>query len=267
MLATVPFSQVWTVMRFSVMNEEGAEEYYSRVLTYITFVSMFLALGVAAVAGDGLLRFARNDYWAAADIIPLLALSAVLDSASRVLNIGITLRKRTIFAPLVIAAALIVNLALNFWLIPRYGSFGATVATLISYAVFCGLRYWASNLFFKVRYEWGRVAKMMATGVALFAAFYAIDHLRGDLDSFSYDDPHRRNLIYLSAFLKTLLALSFPLLLLAERFYDARERRRLAAIWHKVATALKERQWKANGPEPAQRPAPLHPDEINVNPE
>jgi len=48
-LATVPFSQVWTVMRFSVMNEEGADEYYSRVLTYITFVSMFLSLGVAAV--------------------------------------------------------------------------------------------------------------------------------------------------------------------------------------------------------------------------
>ena len=80
-LATVPFSQVWTVMRFSVMNEEGAEEYYSRVLTYITFVSMFLALGVAAVSGDGLLRFAREGYWAAATILPLLALSAVLDSA------------------------------------------------------------------------------------------------------------------------------------------------------------------------------------------
>jgi O-antigen/teichoic acid export membrane protein len=266
-LATVPFSQVWTVMRFSVMNEEGAEEYYSRVLTYITFVSMFLALGVAAVAGDGLLRFARNDYWGAADIIPLLALAAVLDSASRVLNIGITLRKRTIFAPLVIAAALAINVALNFGLIPRYGSFGATVATLISYAVFCGLRYWASNLFFKVHYEWGRVAKMMVTGAALFATFYAIDHLRGDLDAFSYDDPHRRNLLYLSVLIKTLLALSFPLLLLAERFYDERERRRLAAIWRRFAVALKEGRWKTSGADPVQRPAPLQTDEINVTPE
>ena len=40
-LATVPFSQVWTVMRFSVMKEEGAEEYYARVLTYIIFISTF----------------------------------------------------------------------------------------------------------------------------------------------------------------------------------------------------------------------------------
>src|SRR6185369_4969792 len=141
-LVTVPFSQVWTVMRFSVMNEEGAEEYYSRVLTYITFVSMFLSLGVAAVAGDGLLRFARPDYWPAAGIIPLLALAMVLDSAARVLNIGITLKKRTIYAPITIAAALAFNIALNFALIPGYGSWGAAVSTVLSYAVFCGLRYW-----------------------------------------------------------------------------------------------------------------------------
>lgn len=238
-LATVPFSQVWTVMRFSVMNEEGAEEYYSRVLTYITFVSMFLALGVAAVSGDGLLRFAREGYWAAATIIPLLALSAVLDSAARVLNIGITLKKRTIYAPIVILAALVVNVGLNFVLIPKYGSLGATVSTLISYAVFCALRFWASNLFFKVRYEWGRVFTMGAIGALIVAVFYVIDNLRGDLSDYSYEDPMRRKVIYLSAAIKVVLALSFPLLLFALGFYDERERRRLAEIWQRLKTKSK----------------------------
>ena len=240
-LATVPFSQVWTVMRFSVMNEEGAEEYYSRVLTYITFVSMFLALLVSAVAGDGLLRFARDGYWPAANIIPLLALSAVLDSAARVLNIGITLKKRTIFAPIVIAAALAVNIGLNFWLIPRYASLGATISTLISYAVFCVLRFWASNLFFKVRYEWGRVFAVGAIGALLVVAFYAIDHLRGNLLDDSYNDPARRRIIYLTAAIKVALALSFPLILLVLRFYDERERRRLAEFWQKITGGSKEK--------------------------
>ena len=230
-LATVPFSQVWTVMRFSVMNEEGAEEYYSRVLTYITFVSMFLSLGVAAIAGDGLLRFARADYWPAAGIIPLLALAMVLDSAARVLNIGITMKKRTIYAPITIAIALAFNIALNFALIPRYGSWGAAVSTLLSYAAFCGLRFWASNLFFKVDYEWRRVFTMGAIGALVVAAFYAIDYLRGNLNALSYDDPHRRQLLYISVAIKVVLALAFPLILLALGFYDERERRRLAGIW------------------------------------
>ncbi len=234
-LVTVPFSQVWTVMRFSVMNEEGAEEYYSRVLTYIVFVSMFLALCVAAVAGDGLVLYALKSYWSAAQIIPLLALAAVLDSASRVLNIGITLKKRTIYAPVVILAALAVNIALNFLLIPRYQALGATISTVISYVVFCALRYWASNMFFKVRYEWGRVFMVLGAGSALIAAFYVSDYLRGE--------TFNRSSLFFSLLIKVLLALSFPLLLFALRFYDDRERRRIAELWSKVPVIFRRRRF------------------------
>ncbi len=227
LLVTVPFSQVWTVMRFSVMNEEGAGEYYSRVLTYIVFVSMWLALGVAAVGGDGLLLFSLKGYWPAARIIPLLALGAVLDSGSRVLNIGITMKKRTIFAPLVIAAALVVNVALNFLLIPRYGAVGATISTVLSYFVFCALRYWASNMFFKVSYEWGRVFTLIAVGSALIALFYISDLTRGY--------SARTGSIWLAMLMKGAIALSFPALLLALRFYDERERRRIGEVWRQFS--------------------------------
>jgi O-antigen/teichoic acid export membrane protein len=233
-LATIPFSQVWTVMRFKVMNEEGAEEYYSRVLTYILFVSMFLALGVAAVGGDGLLIYALKGYYPVAQILPLLALSVVLDSASRVLNIGITLRKRTIHGPVLTIAALGFNVALNFALIPRYGIVGATVATFFSYIFFCALRYWVSNLFYKVRYEWGRVFTILGIGSLLITIFYAMDYLRGD-------SPQTVTLL-LSLALKTLLALSFPALLFALRFYDDRELNRIGELWKQLTAELKKRK-------------------------
>lgn len=233
-LATMPFSQVWTVMRFKVMNEDGAEEYYSRVLTYILFVSMFLALGVAAVGGDGLLIYALKGYYPVATILPLLALSVVLDSASRVLNIGITLRKRTIYGPILTIAALGFNIALNFVLIPRYGSLGATVATFISYIFFCALRYWVSNLFFKVHYQWGRVFTILGIGALMVAIFYGMDFLRGD-------SPQTITLI-LSLLVKILLALSFPLLLLALRFYDEKELRRIQGWWQQISTEIKKRR-------------------------
>lgn len=238
-LVTVPFSQVWTVMRFSVMNEEGAEEYYSRVLTYVLFVSMFFALCVSAVAGDGLTLFSLKSYWSAASIIPLLALAAVLDCASRVLNIGITLHKRTIFAPIVIIIALAANIGLNFWLIPRYGSMGATISTLVSYVVFCSLRYWASNLFFKVRYEWGRVFAVLAIGSLLTGAFYLYDSLRGESPS--------RGALFSSIAIKLSIALAFPLILFIFRFFDERELRRISELWQKVGGFLKQRRLNEAG--------------------
>ena len=233
-LVTVPFSQVWTVMRFSVMNEEGADEYYSRVLTYILLVSMFFALCVSAVAGDGLTLFSLRGYWRASTIIPLLGLAAVLDCASRVLNVGITLKKRTIFAPIVIIGALAVNIGLNFWLIPRYGIMGATISTLASYVVFCALRYWASNLFFKVKYEWGRVFTILAVGSALIGMFYLTDSLRGDVPS----DTR----LFLSLALKASLALSFPVLLFALHFFHERELHRIAEAWQKLTASLRRRR-------------------------
>ncbi|HSB08655.1 MAG TPA: oligosaccharide flippase family protein [Blastocatellia bacterium] len=237
-LVTVPFSQVWTVMRFSVMNEEGAEEYYARVLTYIVFVSMFLALGVSAAVGDGLTLYSLKSYWSAAVIIPLLGLSAVLDCASRVLNIGITLKKRTIFAPIVITVALAANVGLNLLLIPRYGSMGATISTLVSFILFCGLRYWASNLFFKVPYEWGRVFKILGVGAMLTAAFYLNDSLRGDVVP---GDVPNRPVLLVSLAIKTTLALSFPLLLFVFRFYHERELHRIGEMWQKLNAALRRR--------------------------
>jgi O-antigen/teichoic acid export membrane protein len=239
-LVTVPFSQVWTVMRFSVMNEEGAGEYYSRVLTYILFVSMFFALCVSAVAGDGLTLFSLRGYWSAATIIPLLGFATVLDSASRVLNVGITLKKRTIFAPIVIIIALAFNIGLNLLLIPKYGIIGATVATLLSYVLFCGLRYWASNLFFKVRYEWGRVFTILTVGSAIIGAFYLNDWLRGDF-------PGEGRLL-VSMVIKATLALSFPLLLFWLRFFDARELGRIGEIWQKLtANFRRSRLTEAGG--------------------
>jgi O-antigen/teichoic acid export membrane protein len=235
-LATGPFTQVWSVMRFSVMKEDVAEEYYSRVLTYIVLVSMFLALGVAAVAGDGLQLKGLKGYWPAAEILPLLSLSAVFDSASRVLNIGTTLKKRTVYAPLVLIAALGVNIALNFLLIPRFGIMGATLSTLISFIVFCALRYWSSNLFIKVRYEWGRVFTILMVGGVLIGTFYLLDFARGT--------PPTQTVLYLSLVVKTLLAVSFPALLYALRFYDEKERRRMAELWQKMVFELRRRRLK-----------------------
>ena len=234
-LVTVPFSQVWTVMRFSVMNEEGADGYYSKVLTYIVLAGMFLALGVSALAGDGLILHALKGYWPAARIIPLLAISVVLDGASRVLNVGITLKKRTIYAPIVILIALAVNIGLNFLLIPALAELGATISTLISYLVFCALRYWASNLFFKLRYEWGRVFTVMGVGSVLIASFYVIDQLRGE-------DPSRGTLVA-SIFIKTALALTFPLILLGLRFFEERELRRASELFGRGLSILRGLRW------------------------
>lgn len=228
-----PFGQVWSVMRFSVMKDKDAEEYYSRVLTYIVLVSMFLALGISAVAGDGLI-LKGGGYSDASRIIPMLALGAVFDSGSRVLNVGITSKGKTLYSPFVTGAALAINIALNFLLIPKYGTVGATISTMLSLIAFCAVRFAVSNLFIKVEYDWVRVFNSIAIGGLIMLAFYAVDGLRGPAPSPA--------VLYLSIAVKTLLALSFPAVLYLVGFYDARERKKLAEAALTLYGAVRQRR-------------------------
>ncbi|MFY9569880.1 MAG: hypothetical protein WAV20_00600, partial [Blastocatellia bacterium] len=71
----------------------------------------------------------------------------------------------------------------------------------------------------------------LAVGTLLIGAFYFNDSLHGD--------PENRASLFVSMAIKTMLALSFPLLLFALRFFDERELRRMAGIWQKLMTTFR----------------------------
>lgn len=78
---------------------------------------------------------------------------------------------------------------------------------------------------------------ILAVGSAMIGLFYLNDSLRGDSPS----DAR----IVLSLAIKASLALSFPLLLFAFRFFDEREMRRIGEIWQKMLLLIKNRRLKA----------------------
>jgi hypothetical protein len=66
-------------------------------------------------------------------------------------------------------------------------------------------------------------------------------------------------LLYISVAMKVVLALAFPLILLALGFYDERERRRLAGIWQQALGALRNRKPDAK-PQSDAEDLPISPE-------
>ena len=63
-----------------------------------------------------------------------------------------------------------VNVALNFWLVPRYGMVGAAVSTAAAYVVlFVGMTLYAQRVY-PVAYQWRRVVTCIGAAVALTVA-------------------------------------------------------------------------------------------------
>ncbi len=101
----------------------------------------------------------------------------------------------------------VLNLGLNYLLIPLLLSLGAALATLLSFIVMAGTAYVISERLLPLPYELGRVAKLFLVAFALYGAGLALPPL-----PLPYAVP-----------LKVLLAATFPVALLSVRFYTPDE--------------------------------------------
>ena len=96
--------------------------------------------------------------------------SQVFDAMSSIVGYGIYFEKKSFYSLLAVSAGAVLNLGLNFILIPRYGISAAALTTLLGYA----LNYFLTLYFSEKLYpcEYGQ-RKMMISIVLLYVACFA----------------------------------------------------------------------------------------------
>ena len=102
-------------------------------------------------------------------MVPLLMFGSVLFGAYLILNAGVNRSKKTRFTPVVATVAAIVNVGLNFALIPWFGIVGAGISTVVGYVVLVYLGWRNAQHSYPVDYEWSRVIRT-ALVTAVFIA-------------------------------------------------------------------------------------------------
>jgi O-antigen/teichoic acid export membrane protein len=135
---------------------------------------------------------------------------------------GITLGNRPAYCSLTALAAALVNLALGFLLIPRYGILGAGWATMIAFIVWNGLNLYFSTKFYALHFDVQRLLHSVVVGAALVAVTLVL--------------PVDLSLV-VSLPLKAAIAGAYPLLLLATGFLRPQEREFVFRAWQLRAAA------------------------------
>jgi O-antigen/teichoic acid export membrane protein len=206
-LLITAFTLAWPAFAYSIEDDRRAKRTYAFVLTYVMLVLAWAALALSALAPwitDLLGReFHRSDR-----VVAWLAFGSIAYAGYAVTLIGVGRVRRTRSNWIITGSAAIVNVGLNFALIPRWGMIGAALATLVAYAVMFGGMTLRAQRLFPVPYQWSRVG--VAIGVAAVETLLA-HYLR-------------------SLPLALLLVALYPLLLGALGFYLPSERARLSAL-------------------------------------
>jgi O-antigen/teichoic acid export membrane protein len=214
LLLLAAFRLAWPAFAYSIEDEDEAKRTYGFVLTYLLFVFSWLALTLGLLA-PWLVRLltGRPEFHEGSRVVPLTAFAVTALGGYIVVSIGIGRARKTQFNWVVTGVAAVIDIALNFALVPSFGMIGAAIAGAAAYSSMFVLMSMHAQRVYPVPYQWRRIALAVGTAVALTALGKAL---------------------HVPLAVAVLLAAAYPLILLPLGFYLPAERRRLLAAGRRL---------------------------------
>lgn len=169
-LVTWPFQLAWPAVAFGISHEPGHERTYARVLTYLVLLLAFVLLGMVAASRSLLPLVVGARYAEACAVVPVVAAAYAFGALQYCVAPGIHVGGRTRDLSLLGVGAAVANVALGLVLVPRFGTAGAAWATAGAYALAFAGALRLSSRAHPVAWEWGRMARVAAAGLAAWAA-------------------------------------------------------------------------------------------------
>jgi O-antigen/teichoic acid export membrane protein len=220
MFLIMPFNLTLMPSVYNVYETPGYERYYSKLMTYLCFITVWAGLAISLMSEELVRLFALNsDYNNAFIVVPIIILAYIFSATRNVASIGLLVKKKTSYIALLTLSMAILNILLNIYLIPVYGLIAAAYTTLFSYFIFHIITELISRKQLDIKYETGKLVMLFALAIILYLT--AINLLSG-VSLFSF-------------VVKILLVGIFPLLLKPLKFYEEIEIATLKKIFKNIA--------------------------------
>lgn len=169
MFFIVPFSLTLLPIAYKFYKQEGDKLFYSKILTFFSFVMFWAGLGLSIFAEEIVRLFSLDpSYYPAAEVVPLLTLSYCIFGMSLVTALGLYLTGNTKNVAVISVVCSAINIGLNFWLVPYLGMMGAALNTLIAFLLLTIITTLRSNKYYKIPFEYLRIIKIIFAAVLLY---------------------------------------------------------------------------------------------------
>ncbi|MFC2088894.1 polysaccharide biosynthesis C-terminal domain-containing protein, partial [Calditrichota bacterium] len=187
------------------VGTENQNRFFTKMLTYFSFVLIWASLFLAVFSKGIIHQFAQDkSYWDAYLVVPILVVGFIFSGMFTVLNYGILITKNTNKIPIIVLISLGMNISLNLLLVPRLSFMGTAIAMMTTSISQTVLTYFFSRKEFPVKWEFKKIALMLAVAVVLCVITTFFD---------SYDLVYR-------ILIKGGILLTFPFLLYLFNFYE-----------------------------------------------
>ncbi|MCK4956770.1 MAG: oligosaccharide flippase family protein [Candidatus Cloacimonetes bacterium] len=203
---------------YKMLHSPDAKLFYRKIFKYLVMILVFCALGLSLFSREVLLLFAKKpEFLIAYKVVPLITITYVFKGMQYMFMLGFHYVKKTKLIAYIVSVALLINIALNFLLIPIYGIWGAALATVFSSFLIAVISYYISQKFYYVNYEIGKMLIVLLAGIII----YFVSNIFAEAN------------IYLQIIYKATLCAFFPILLYFFKFYEKTELDKMKKVINK----------------------------------
>ncbi|NLA26185.1 MAG: oligosaccharide flippase family protein [Firmicutes bacterium] len=156
-------------------DREKAKAVFSRTMTYLTAGAGLAVVAFVALSQEVLYILVPPAYYASFQPIPYLALGIMFFMTAQVTVVGILVHNKTLYIMIACWIFALVNVVLNYFLIPHWGIAGAGAATGISYFLFTLSYLFLSQKLWPVPYDWGNLALLLLISIAATAMIVLVE--------------------------------------------------------------------------------------------
>jgi O-antigen/teichoic acid export membrane protein len=167
-MATGWFFLAYVPYAFANAKQPAATELLGRMFTYFMLVFAGLALALALLAPEIVRLIAPPEFLVGHQVIPLLLLANLCYAMFYVVALSFDLSGKTQYAVVAVVVGGIANVGLNLTVIPRLGMVGAGLTAFLSTLLLLLAGYVLAQRVYRIQYEFLRLGKLLASGVAIF---------------------------------------------------------------------------------------------------
>src|SRR5579885_1497588 len=139
------FNMMWQARMYVIDGHPDRRKIFAQIFGLYSVLLTFAALGLALFSPEVIRVMVDPRFAASQKIIPVIALSYVFLGVGCYFQLGLYLSNRTGVIGLVSAVAALLNIALNYILVLRYGMVGAAWATVLGFGAIAVGSYYFSK--------------------------------------------------------------------------------------------------------------------------
>ena len=202
------FLQAYVFTFFQKMHDPEQYNFFKKIVTYFALAVMGMGLILVAFSREVIMLLAKSEeYQAAYTIIPILLIALLFSGLRQILVLPFYKYKQTKFISMITIIAGMLNIGLNFIMIPYWKSYGAATATAIAHIFVVIAYFYRGKRFAEFSYETGRFFKILIPGLLYIIIITYLNSLA----------------FIIGIVAKSLLLLSFPFILYLTGFFAEKE--------------------------------------------